>query len=324
MNSAEMTKKLPPQEPSIPTNPYAEYLSSTNTDIKAVEDVGSTEMTDKSLSQQSRKPANPYAKYVSTKAPSSQEEETTTLVMPQKRTSSNLNIMNPSLTRKKDLPRSKAMSMLVEGYAFEDDIIGVCHRKINGEEAFNMTLRKMIVDHKLDNDGFTAWVVLRDKSSGKEDKQLLGKDGYPKYLFLSINVHQFQSIEDANEPVLEQCRKMHTVRILYKESRNIYNLKLTKSCIFLYQVVTNPTHNVFAYKYLPITSESNKTGSKLLALSDLATYSDTFRIMSYIYGDKSHIHKLPSNFGTKYPHVVAKYFPNTDDLPDLIRKELAV
>ena len=115
-------------------------------------------------------------------------------------------------SKKRNSPRTKPTSLLVQGYAFHENIIGVAHRKTNGEEAFNLTLRNMIYNHELDAEGFTSYVALRDKSSGHEDKQLLGEDGYPKYLFLSINVHNFDSVEVANEPVLQQCRNMQKVR----------------------------------------------------------------------------------------------------------------
>ena len=42
--------------------------------------------------------------------------------------------------KKTNSPQTKPTSLLVEGYAFYENIIGVAHRKTNGEEAFNLTL----------------------------------------------------------------------------------------------------------------------------------------------------------------------------------------
>ena len=104
------------------------------------------------------------------------------------------------------------MHLLVEGYAFHDDIIGVAHRKDDGGEAFNLVLRNMLFNKELEDDGFSAYVALHNKSSGKDDKLLTNKDGYPKFLFLSINVHHFNSVHEAKNAVLEQCQKLQTVR----------------------------------------------------------------------------------------------------------------
>jgi len=92
----------------------------------------------------------------------------------------------------------------------------------------------------------------------------------------------------------------------------------------LFQVVTDPTHNIFGYRYEPVTAESNKTGNKLCVLSDVICYNDAFRILKLCYGDETLRHKLEDNFGKKYPHVVRKYFSAIDDIPDHIRKELGL
>ena len=226
--------------------------------------------------------------------------------------------------KKTNSPRTKPTSLLVEGYAFYENIIGVAHRKTNGEEAFNLTLRNMIYKHELHDEGFSSYVTLRDKSSGHEDKQLLGEDGYPKYMFLSINVHTFSTVEAANEPVLEQCCKMQQVREKHTNFSYKSYINLTSYIFFNEQIVTNPNHNVFGYKYLPVTEESNKTGCKLLVLSDVMMYSDAFCILTCMYGDKSHRHKLPHDFGKKYPHVISKFFSNIDDLPSYIVSELGL
>jgi hypothetical protein len=133
--------------------------------------------------------------------------------MPAKRNASSINIMNISPKKKAAISRNKdPVHLLVEGYAFHDDIIGVAHRKDDGGEAFNLVLRNMLFNKELEDDGFSAYVALRDKSSGKEDKLLTNKDGYPKFLFLSINVHHFNSANEAKDAVLQQCQKLQAVR----------------------------------------------------------------------------------------------------------------
>ena len=94
--------------------------------------------------------------------------------------------------------------------------------------------------------------------------------------------------------------------------------------VIFQQVVTNPNHNIFGYKYLPVTEESNKTGSNLLVLSDVMTYSDAFRILTFMYGDKTHRHNLPHDFGKNYPHVISNFFSNIDDVPSYIVSELGL
>ena len=98
---------------------------------------------------------------------------------------------------------------------------------------------------------------------------------------------------------------------------------ITTHCAFtFFQVVINPAYNVFGYNYEPVTHETNKTGSSLLALSDVMRYSDAFRILTHCYGDKTDRHRLENNFGPKYPDVIAKYFSNVDELPNYIAKQL--
>ena len=142
---------------------------------------------------------------------------------PQKQETPNINIMNTSRKKSKNSPLSGPVTLVVEGYAFHDDIIGVSHRKSNGDEAFNLTLRNMIFNKELENEGFSSYVSLRDKSSGKEDLALNGEDGYPRYLFLSINVHHYVNAAEANEHVLEQCRNLHTVRIVESKMLHIHS-----------------------------------------------------------------------------------------------------
>ena len=117
---------------------------------------------------------------------------------PAKRNMHSLNIMNTSSNKRVVTSKNTdEVRMLVQGYAFEDHIVGVAHRQNNGEEAFNIVLRNMVFNKELENEGFSAYVGLRDKTSGKEDRVLTNDDGYPKFLFMSINVHHFDNIQEA-------------------------------------------------------------------------------------------------------------------------------
>ena len=80
--------------------------------------------------------------------------------MPEKHQTPNINIMNTGQKKSRSLPRPTRMSLKVEGYAFHDDIIGVAHLKHNGEEAFNLTLRNMIYNRELEDEGFSSYVLL--------------------------------------------------------------------------------------------------------------------------------------------------------------------
>jgi hypothetical protein len=143
---------------------------------------------------------------------------------PPKRKTENINMMNSIKKKgKNEVSRISQVRLLVEGYAFHDDIIGVAHKKTTGEEAFNLTLRNMIIDKEMEEDGFNSYVTLRDKSSGILDEPLTGTNGYCKYLFLSINVHHFSNAAEASNAVIQQCQKLQTVRIFTKNEL---------SCIF--------------------------------------------------------------------------------------------
>lgn len=131
-----------------------------------------------------------------------------------KRNTEHINIMNSGQKRTKtNVQKDAQIHLLVEGYAFYDDIIGVAHKKTTGEEAFNLTLRNMIIDKELEEDGFSAYATLRDKTTGKNDEPLTGTNGYPKYLFLSINVHHFCNATEAADAVIQQCQKLHAVSV---------------------------------------------------------------------------------------------------------------
>ena len=72
----------------------------------------------------------------------------------------------------------------------------------------------MVVKETLKDKGFGAYVTLRDPTSGKEDGFLCGLDGYPKYMFMSINCHQFQNASEGAEAVNKQCKILHSVSMV--------------------------------------------------------------------------------------------------------------
>ena len=170
---------------------------------------------------------NPYLKkYKSDAAARAQPNEE--LQQPQKNTqypsmfgtssgpSPKRNPPNPLLlTSKKQREDSREVDrikLLVEGYAFHDDIVGVAHRKSTDEDAFNLPLRNMIYGRELEEDGFSYFAALRDLSSGKEDEPLKNDSGYHQYLFLSVNVHHFADVTEAHNAVITQCQKLQAVR----------------------------------------------------------------------------------------------------------------
>lgn len=83
-------------------------------------------------------------------------------------------------------------------------------------------------------------------------------------------------------------------------------------------------HNIFGYKYDPVTDDSNKTGDKLLVLSDVMRYSDAYRVLKHCYGDNTYQHKLPANFAKDNPHIIDKYFSDINAIPDRIKEELGL
>lgn len=153
--------------------------------------------TKSSSTQQKPHVENPYAKDAAKSSST-----------PPKRKPDNMNVKNSSAKKGR-----QNVQLLVEGYAFHDNIVGIAHRKNTGEEAFNLTLRNMIIDKELEEDGFSAYVTLRDKSTGTSDEALTGTNGYPQYLFLSINNHQFSNTSEAASAVIEQCEKLQAVRV---------------------------------------------------------------------------------------------------------------
>ena len=235
-------------------------------------------------------------------------------------------IHTPLNRKKKRNGREGGITLKVEGYAFQDDIIGVTHIRSDGEDAFNMRLRNMIYSDSLEGVGFTSCVTLRDKNSGKEDEPLVGVDGYPRNMFMCINIHTFKDVEEASEPVLEQCQHLHDVSThlfnTSQQTRSCYSYLLLFS--FAKQEASDAVHNIFNYKYEPVTEASNRTGDKLLVVSDLIRYADAYRILRACYGDEQNKNKLEEGFGKKYPGIISKYFSNVNEIPDRIKQELGL
>jgi hypothetical protein len=129
-----------------------------------------------------------------------------------KRNTDSINLMN-NLPKKKQMTNqsNKPMRMVVEGYAFHDDIIGVTHRRSDGNEAYNLILRNMVFNNELQDDGFSAYMAMRDISSGKDDQILVDNKGYPRFVFMSINVHHFNTAFEGRTAVKNQCEKLRAV-----------------------------------------------------------------------------------------------------------------
>ena len=131
--------------------------------------------------------------------------------LPKKRVGARIHSAKRNKNQKKLGQKDSRITLNIEGYAFQDDIIGVTHVRSDGEDAFNHTLRNMIIDGILECNGFSSYVTLRDRNSGKMDDHLYGADGYPRYMFMSINVHNFKNANDASKSVLDQCQQLHDV-----------------------------------------------------------------------------------------------------------------
>jgi hypothetical protein len=96
--------------------------------------------------------------------------------------------------------------MIIEGFALQDNIIAVTHRQTNGNDGPNLHLRAKVITEELEQFGFFDEAVLADKTSGKDDKPLVGSDGMPIYLFLSFNTHTFDTVHEAHSSVITQCQ----------------------------------------------------------------------------------------------------------------------
>ena len=123
---------------------------------------------------------------------------------------------------KKKVAEEKAnkISLHVEGYAFHDDIIGITHVRPDGEDVYNLSLCNKIIDNTPEDQGFSSFCMLRDKTSGKDDDYLSGVDGYPKYIFMSIGIHKFDDAKEASSAVLEQCKNLQEVIVSWNMHSN--------------------------------------------------------------------------------------------------------
>ena len=230
----------------------------------------------------------------------SNETNATPTSLARKRNGRSTNMMSSARSKKKKKsPMAADAAMQVEGTAFRDDIIGIRHLRSDGEDAFNLTLKNMVVNDELTDKGFSAFVTLRDVTSGKNDEPLRGAEGYPQSMFLSMDRHSFENAKDAQIAVQKQCDIIRSI-------------------------ASNPMHNIYGYKYDPVTPLSNKTGDNLAVLSDLVRYSDAFRILKYSYGDPTYQHTLEPNFAINNPDIIDNYFRNVDEIPDHIHEELGL
>ena len=107
---------------------------------------------------------------------------------------------------------SNTTKIIIQGIALQDNIIAVTHRYENGNEGPNLQLRTMIALDQLQPYGFSAYVALGDKSTGKEDKAVVDSEGSAIHAFLSINVHNFNTPREAHSAVVTQCEKLYEVR----------------------------------------------------------------------------------------------------------------
>ena len=114
--------------------------------------------------------------------------------------------------KQKPQPTIPKQPLSVEGYAFHDNIIGIVHRKNDGEDAFNGTLRNKVLHEEFHDKDIHAFANIRDKSSGRNDLPLVGADKYNKIIFLNINTETFANATEAHEHVIDKVKTIHNVR----------------------------------------------------------------------------------------------------------------
>jgi hypothetical protein len=102
--------------------------------------------------------------------------------------------------------------LIIEGFAFLDNIVAIRHRHSNGIDGPNLQIQYKIYNKELESHGFSDCVMLGNKSTGKQDEALFASDGSEMFLFLSMNVHHFDTPADAHSAVITQCQKFHEVR----------------------------------------------------------------------------------------------------------------
>ena len=102
--------------------------------------------------------------------------------------------------------------VIIQGFAFEDNIIAMSLTTKNGEVTSHFGLQHKLMDSDVSYYGLSTFAYVRDKNSGQQDNPLQDEDGTPKYMFLSINVHNFTSPQEAHSAVVTQCRQLYEVR----------------------------------------------------------------------------------------------------------------
>ena len=144
---------------------------------------------------------------------SSSHSDAITLISttPPKRKGGGIQIMSVNKKTKKNEPVIPKQPLRVEGYAFHDNIIGIVHRKNDGEDAFNGTLRNKVLQEQFHDKDIHAFANIRDKSSGKSDLPLVGEDKFNKIIFLNINTEDFSTAAEAHEHVIDKVTTIHNV-----------------------------------------------------------------------------------------------------------------
>jgi hypothetical protein len=117
---------------------------------------------------------------------------------------------------------------------------------------------------------------------------------WPLLVFIDYS-HEFETMDEAVPICLQAMERFH-------------------------DFCTNPAHLGKRDRYTPV-STSNILKDTLVPLSDIICYSDTFKIFHGIYNVNG---QLPAHFGTQYPHIVRKYFPDFDKIPKGIKAKLGL
>lgn len=120
--------------------------------------------------------------------------------------------MLPKGEQESEPKKDNTTEFTIEGYAFHNNIIGVLLRRGDGKQTPDLVLRSMVRFGEIQSSSLSEFARLRDTTSGEEDKTLPADDGSPAHMFLSINVHQFDSAEQAHSAVLQLCEELYSVR----------------------------------------------------------------------------------------------------------------
>ena len=101
--------------------------------------------------------------------------------------------------------------VVIEGFAFEDNIIGLSLVKTNGDNAAHFYIQNMVATDQLNHYGLSTFAHIRDPNSGKKDEPLRDQDGYAKFIILCINIHKFNTPQEAHSAVITQCQNLYEV-----------------------------------------------------------------------------------------------------------------